>query len=414
VLLSSNRFLFSPFVSHRAGTSELSYIAFVLELGNGTTSRREGKMNTNPRDFVTYTTVTCDEVSQSSLPLILRAGQEGSSASPERVLQWLAEDRDWLRKELHRYGAILLRGFRALRTAEHFERAMRQVAEELLDYTAGNTPRSAVQGKILSSTDAPPHLTIGLHQEMSYLEPSAELPDPTPDLVGFFCQVEPGGGGQTPLCDMRLVYQRLPSDLVQRFEKRGLMLTRQLPETKKAGYEVTWPTVLGSERRIEAEAFARRRGWRIVWTDDGGACLFQNPSPVVKEHHVTGEKVWFNQAHLLHKHYAPWTTDFLGPSAEQKLAAERLRPQLSSRFFFQTTHADGTEIEISDLECIRHVIAETMVMFDWQSSDLLICDNKLVAHGRQPYQPPRTILAALASDRRPSQGCQKEESELGP
>ena len=62
-------------------------------------------------------------------------------------------------------------------------------------------------------------------------------------------------------------------------------------------------------------------------------------------------------------------------------------------------HADGSEIRLEDLECIRRVITETMVMFDWQVSDVLVCDNKLVSHGRQPYQPPRTILAALANDR---------------
>ena len=45
------------------------------------------------------------------------------------------------------------------------------------------------------------------------------------------------------------------------------------------------------------------------------------------------------------------------------------------------------------------VIDETMVMFDWQECDVVVCDNKLVAHGRQLYQPPRSILAALATTR---------------
>jgi len=48
----------------------------------------------------------------------------------------------------------------------------------------------------------------------------------------------------------------------------------------------------------------------------------------------------------------------------------------------------------ADLESIHQVITETKVMFDWQVNDLLVCDNKLMAHGRQPYQPPRRILAA--------------------
>jgi hypothetical protein len=198
---------------------------------------------------------------------------------------------------------------------------------------------------------------------------------------------------------MRLVYQRLPRDLTQRFEEKGLMLTCQLPETKACGYEVTWPTMFGTADRGEAEEFAANRGWKIEWTDDGGVRVCQKPSPVVRMHRVTGEKVWFNQAHLLHKEYAPWTTDFLGPSLIQRLDAWQQRPRLMSRFYYHSTHADGSEIRVSDLECIRRVIADTMVMFDWQASDLLVCDNKLCAHGRQPYTPPRRILAALATDR---------------
>jgi hypothetical protein len=344
--------------------------------------------------------VLCDSTSgKGSLPLVVTASVEGASASRNEVLDWIAAEKQWLETQLHLHGAILFQGFRALCTAEDFEAVMRLMSHELLDYTGGHTPRSGVSGKVVTSTDAPCHLTIGQHQEMSYLEPSAEIPDPTPDKVAFFCQVAPGGGGQTPLCDMRVVYRRLPSELVARFESKGLKLTRRLPETKEAGYEATWPTVLGSTDRREAQLFAERRGWRVEWTDDGGAYVHQRPSPAVTTHRVTGEKVWFNQAHLLHKHYAPWTTDFLGSNPEQKLEAERQRPRLSRRFFFHTTHADGSEIQISDLECIRRVIDETMVMFDWQVSDLLICDNKLVAHGRQPFQPPRKILAALAADR---------------
>jgi hypothetical protein len=277
---------------------------------------------------------------------------------------------------------------------------MKAVSHTLLDYAGGTTPRSAVSGKIVSSTDAPAQMTIGLHQEMSYLEPSASFPDPTPDKVAFFCEIEPGGAGQTPICDMRIVLERLPKDLVERFEAKGLILTRQLPFTKEAGHEVTWPTMFGTSDKKEAEAFAEKRGWRIDWTDDGGVRVYQKPSPTTKSHRVTGEKIWFNQAHLLHKEYAPWKGDFLGTTPEQVDEANRRRPELSKRFFYHSTHADGSEIMVSDLETIRQTIDKTMTMFDWKAGDLLICDNKLVSHGRQPYSPPRKILAALAADDR--------------
>ncbi|HMP05569.1 MAG TPA: TauD/TfdA family dioxygenase, partial [Lacipirellulaceae bacterium] len=195
------------------------------------------------------------------------------------MVVWFSQNRACFDEKLHEHGALLFRGFKSLKGPEDFEAAIKALSHTLLDYAGGTTPRSAVSGKIVSSTDAPAHLTIGLHQEMSYLEPSETFPDPTPDKVAFFCEVEPGGGGQTPICDMRLVLEKLPKDLVKRFEERGLILTRQLPATKEAGHEVTWPTMFGTSDRQEAGEFAARRGWRIEWTDDGGVRVYQRPSP---------------------------------------------------------------------------------------------------------------------------------------
>jgi alpha-ketoglutarate-dependent taurine dioxygenase len=336
----------------------------------------------------------------TTLPFVFEAKPEKAGISRDELLAWLDGNRKSIEEKLRKHGAVLFRGFKSLKGAEDFEAVMKVVSHTLLDYAGGTTPRSAVSGKIVSSTDAPAVMTIGLHQEMSYLEPSEAFPDPTPDKVAFFCEIKPGGGGQTPICDMRVVLERLPKDLVKRFEDKGLILTRQLPETKEAGHEVTWPTMFGTSDRKEAEAFAAKRGWRIEWTDDGGVRVYQKPSPTTKSHRVTGDKIWFNQAHLLHKEYAPWKGNFLGESDEQKAEADRLRPALSKRFFYHSTHADGSEIPVADLETIRKTIADTMTMFDWEAGDLLICDNKLVSHGRQPYSPPRKILAALAADDR--------------
>ena len=146
------------------------------------------------------------------------------------------------------------------------------------------------------------------------------------------------------------------------------------------------------------ERLAKQNGWQMTWAKDGGLEVTHAPSPAVKTHRVTGERVWFNQAHLLHKSVAPWTTAWLGPSLPQRVKATLLRPFIQERFFYHSRHADGSEISLADLACIRRAVAEETVLFDWQRGDLLLIDNKLVAHGRQPYRPPRTIFAALLAD----------------
>jgi len=333
------------------------------------------------------------------LPFVIEADPAAADTPLHELLDWISENQDRREEDLHRAGAILFRGFHALQTAEDFAAIAQRMAPEILDYAGGTTPRSAVTGKIVTSTDAPRHVVIGLHQEMSYLAPTPEFPDPTPDKVMFFCETAPGGGGQTPIADMRAVLKKLPPDLVERFEQRGgLILHRKLPTEKRYGYEVTWTTAFGASDRNAMEALARQNGWQMHWADDGGLEITHAPSPVVKAHRVTGERIWFNQAHLLHKSVAPWTSAWLGPSLAQRAKARLLRPFIQDRFFYHSTHADGAEISLADVSTIRRVVAEEMVLFDWRKGDLLLIDNKLVAHGRQPYQPPRTIFAALLAD----------------
>ncbi len=334
----------------------------------------------------------------------------------DELLDWMTENSIQRQEQLHRAGAILFRGFAALRTAEDFAAAAQGMAPEILDYAGGTTPRSAVTGKIVTSTDAPRHVVIGLHQEMSYLAPTTEFPDPTPDKVMFFCETAPGGGGQTPIADMRAVYRKLPAQLIERFEQRGgLILHRKLPTEKRYGFEVTWTTAFGAQDSMAMEKLAKQNGWQMKWAKNGGLEITHSRSPAVKTHRVTGERVWFNQAHLLHKSVAPWTSDWLGPSIAQRLKARLLQPFIKERFYYHSTHADGSEISLADLASIRQVIADETVMFDWQRGDLLLIDNKLVAHGRRPYQPPRTIFAALLADtpgKRPS-GSPPSPAPLG-
>ncbi|MBS1851019.1 MAG: TauD/TfdA family dioxygenase [Acidobacteria bacterium] len=333
------------------------------------------------------------------LPFVVQA-EPGSADIPlEELLAWLTETTPQREEQLHRSGAILLRGFRAVKDAETFAEVVQRMAPQILDYAGGTTPRSAVSGKIVTSTDAPAHMVIGQHQEMSYLAPSAEFPDPTPDKVMFFCQIAPGGGGQTPITDMRTVYKKLPPELVERFvQKGGLIFQRRLPSEKKYGFEVTWPTAFGTDDRKQMEKIAAQRGWKVAWTGQGALEVTHPPSPVVKTHRVTGETIWFNQAHLLHKSVAPWRSAWLGPSLTQKLRARLMQPFIQDRFFYHSTHADGSEISLQDLETIRRVVEQETVMFDWQAGDVILIDNKLVAHGRRPYEPPRKVLAALLAD----------------
>jgi alpha-ketoglutarate-dependent taurine dioxygenase len=45
---------------------------------------------------------------------------------------------------------------------------------------------------------------------------------------------------------------------------------------------------------------------------------------------------------------------------------------------------------------IRGAYDSETVKFDWQRGDLLLVDNMLVAHGREPFTGNRKVLVAMA------------------
>jgi hypothetical protein len=59
-------------------------------------------------------------------------------------------------------------------------------------------------------------------------------------------------------------------------------------------------------------------------------------------------------------------------------------------------YGDGTRIETSVLDEIREAFRQSSVSFPWQTGDVLMLENMLIAHGRTPFSGPRKIIVAMA------------------
>src|SRR5436305_3973707 len=106
-------------------------------------------------------------------------------------------------------GGIVFRGF-ALRTPEDFETLIKGISGETLEYHERSSPRSQVSGNIYTSTDYPADQSIFLHNESSYSHS-------WPLRIFFFCHTPPLQGGETPIADVRKVYERIPEAILKRF-----------------------------------------------------------------------------------------------------------------------------------------------------------------------------------------------------
>ncbi len=305
------------------------------------------------------------------LPLVLRPGVRDLDAA-----RWAALNREMLGRELLRRGALLFRGF-DVRTVAEFEQFIEALSDELLEYSYGSTPRTRVGGNIYTSTEYPADQSIPLHNEMSYASN-------WPMKVWFLCLKAAERGGATPVADSRKVFRRISPNVRERFAEKGVMYVRNYGD----GIDLPWRQVFGTTSREEVEAYCLAAGIEFEWRG-GDRLRTRQTCQAVAEHPTLGEAVWFNQAHLFH-------VSSLGAAGAAALLAEFGEADLPRHAYY----GDGTPIEPEALEEIRAAYEQEKVSFDWQERDVLMLDNMLVAHGREPFAGPRRVVVGMGESYR--------------
>ncbi|WP_375503877.1 TauD/TfdA family dioxygenase [uncultured Jatrophihabitans sp.] len=303
---------------------------------------------------------------EGKLPLVIRP------SGPQIDLpQWAAAHRDELTAGLHRYGAVLFRGF-DIATPSAFSVAAEAVAAQLYgDY--GDLPRDEAADNIFSSTPYPANLPIHFHNESSHMAQ-------WPTRIFFSCQIAAESGGETPLIDCRELYRSLDPAIVEQLETRGLRYVRNFGE----GIDVSWQDFFGTSDRAVVEQRCSEADTTCEWLPNGNLRIKQGAA-AVRTHPVTGEKVVFNQV-LLHHPAAI-------PESIRTALFELFDPDLLPR---NVTYGDGEPIPDSTIEYLMGRYDELAVRFPWEEGDMIMLDNMLVCHGRAPFEGARKILVAMS------------------
>jgi alpha-ketoglutarate-dependent taurine dioxygenase len=294
------------------------------------------------------------------------------AADPGAAERWLAENAAAVDRLVAANGAVLLRGL-GVHDEAMLGRLLAQLfGEDLLDYIYRSTPRTRLQSKVYTASEYHPGETILLHNENSYT-------NRWPLRIAFCCVRVPAEGGQTPIADSREVLRRMPGDIVERFERKGLMYVRNY-----GSIDLPWSEVFQTLERAEVEAYCAANDIEWEWLP-GNALRTRQYTPGLHCHPQSGTPVWFNAAHMFH-------VSSLKPDVQRAMLSLVGEESLPRNVYF----GDGSRIDFEIFERIRAVYREHKQVFDWQSGDLLLLDNMLYAHGREPYVGERRVLVGMA------------------
>ncbi len=311
--------------------------------------------------------VRTERLGNSSLPLLICPVVEGLDP-----WDWVAANHDFLREKLSLHGGLLLRDF-GLADIAGFERFARIACGDLLEYRERSSPRDRVEGNIYTSTEYPANQSIFLHNENSYQKTF-------PLKISFFCAKPPTRGGETPIADVRKVFQRISAATREKFADKKVMYVRNF----RSGFGLPWQTVFQTQDKAEVERYCAQADIQVEWRENNGLRTKQIRLAVGR-HPQTGEMVWFNHAAFFHISTMP-------PEIRDCLLREFNEEDLPAN----TYYGDGSPIEESTLNELREIYDSETVMFQWQRGDLLMLDNMLVAHGRAPFEGERKVVVAMA------------------
>jgi len=303
---------------------------------------------------------------QPCRPPILHAGSVGDAAV------WANEHRQALRTAVAEHGSVLVRGL-GLDDVSGTSAVFQHLGTSLMADQEAFASRQAYPDGVYSSSKWPANQQMCMHHELSYrLE--------FPGLMLFACLTAPTSGGATAVADAPTVLGALPTELVQRFEREGWMLTRSYNDEIGASFSEAF----GTDDRGAVESYCRANAIEFEWQPDGALRTRQRRSAVVR-HPVTGQRCWFNQVAFLNE----WT---IAPEVREYLVDIYGEDGLP----FNTRFGDGDPIGEDVVQLLNEVYQANTAREPWQAGDLLMVDNIRSAHSREAYEGPREVLVAMA------------------
>jgi alpha-ketoglutarate-dependent taurine dioxygenase len=284
--------------------------------------------------------------------------------------QYARDNLSSLSKDLKNHGAILIRGQDA--DIDRFA-SLCDLFGDVTSHSELSSPRTTITNGVYTSTDHPSDQKIQMHNEQSYLSY-------WPMVASFLCVIPSTQGGETPIADCRNFESELPSIMVEKIKNLGVRYIRNI------GIESTirWQEVYGVETKSELQDYCDARGINLSWLDEDTPRT-ESPLPAFRYHPDTDDLCFFNNIVVA----SPYSLD---EADYNNLVAIYKDP---NKFPINVCYGDGSEFTREDIHRIMSAYLSRTFEFKWKKGDILIADNMLTAHSRNPFSGNRKILVRV-------------------
>ncbi len=297
-----------------------------------------------------------------------------ATANNTDLLKVIKENNDEIESQLLKFGGIVFRGF-AIRSVSEFNKLANAMSPHLFDYVNRSTPRHKLGGKIYTATEYPADRRIPFHNENAYTLS-------WPNKIFFYSAIAADSGGETATADSRYVFKKIDQEIVNKFNDKKVLYVRKFV----SGIDLSWQETFQTNSREEVERYCQENSIMYEWPDNQESVelITKQVCQATIKHPVTNEDVWFNQAHLFHI------------SSLEESDRRVLKEALGENTFPRNAYyGDGSEIALEDLEKIIAAYETEKIEFQWQKSDVMVLDNRLMAHSRNPFAGERKVVVAM-------------------
>lgn len=204
-------------------------------------------------------------------------------------------------------------------------------------------------------------------------------------------------GGQTPFSDFQQAWEELNEELKAKLVRKGLRYERRYYNDKARKpidplQSKSWQDMFMTESKEEVEEMARQEEFEPVWEDNDNLLLTH--TAIVNRTH-NGKSVWNTHFNVLHANSfgVPFAQSAQILDSKISLFLSWLIPTFNAinrwrgyEYGHDLVFADDhSQVTYKEALQIRNAISRNTWIFDWNEGDVLILDNRRIAHGRLPY-----------------------------